>query len=160
MAIDTLAKRYASLTFGSAGRSGTREPTGVDSAFRRASGLGVYGFENGDIMPPSLLSATIILAGTKITLMFSESVTGQTAFTLSASGGPVTMTGESGDGTSIHVFTLSRTIAASETVTLNYDSVVGTSVDDSANDLASISGFPVGYGISGSCSNMLLVHIV
>ena len=42
MAIDTLEKRYASLTFGAAGRAGTREPTGSSSAFRRSAALGGY----------------------------------------------------------------------------------------------------------------------
>ena len=42
MAIDTLEKRYASLTFGVAGRAGTREPTGSSSAFRRTAALGGY----------------------------------------------------------------------------------------------------------------------
>lgn len=160
MAIDTLAKRYASLTFGVAGRSGTREPVGSSSAVRRASGLGLYGIEDSDVMPPELISATIISAGTEIQLVFTESVTGQTAFTLSASGGAVTMTGASGNGTSVHVFTLSRTVSPSETVTLDYDSVAGTSVDDAANDLASISAFPVGYGNTGSCSNLMIVRII
>lgn len=42
MAIDTLAKRYASLTFGAAGRAGTREPAGSSSALRRTAALGGY----------------------------------------------------------------------------------------------------------------------
>lgn len=47
MAIDTLAKRYASLTFGNPGRAGTREPTGSSSAFRRTAAIGGYYQEPG-----------------------------------------------------------------------------------------------------------------
>lgn len=160
MSIDTLEKRYASLTFGVAGRSGTRNPTGSSSAVRRSYALGLYGIDNSDVMPPELMSATIASAGTEIVLVFNEPVTGQTAFTLSASGGAVTMTGSSGDGSAVHVFSLSRTVAQSETVTLSYDSVSGTSVDASANELASFSGFPVSHGSSGGCSNFMLINVI
>lgn len=97
----------------------------------------------GDVTPPTLSSATIGTSGTGITLVYSESVTGQTAFTLTATSGAVTMTGSSGDGSETHVFTLSRTVGSHETVTLDYDSVSGTTADASANDLASFTGFAV-----------------
>lgn len=112
---------------------------------------------SGDVTPPELLSATITAAGAEITLVFSEAVTGQTAFTLTSDGGAVTMTGSSGDGTATHVFTLSRTVGIEESITLDYDSVTGTSVDDAANDLDDITAFPVSNGVSSSPSSLLLI---
>jgi len=42
MAIDTLQKRAASLTYGSHARAGIRPPTGTTSKFLRAATLGLY----------------------------------------------------------------------------------------------------------------------
>lgn len=113
--------------------------------------------DGGDVTAPELMSARINVAGTNITLRYSENVTGQTAFTLDASGGAVTMTGSSGDGTDTHVFTLSRTVDELETVTLDYDSGTGTSEDDASNALASIVDFPVVHlGASVPVAGMLI----
>ncbi len=72
MAIDTLAKRYASLTFGSAGRAGTREPTGSSSAFRRAAAIG--GYYQEPVEAAGVVTARLTLYGTSqrpLTLMGS-----------------------------------------------------------------------------------------
>lgn len=99
-----------------------------------------------DEIPPTLSSAVIGTNGTTVTLNFSEAVTtgagGTSGFTLSASGGAVTLSHSSTSGTSI-VYTASRTIAASETVTISYTQP-GNGVEDiSGNDLATFTGTSV-----------------
>lgn len=90
-----------------------------------------------DTVLPTLLTARI--SEDVLTLTFSENVTGQTAFTLTASGGALTLSSPTGDGTAVHTHQLSRTPDTKETITLDYDSGTGTSQDDAGNALASIN---------------------
>lgn len=72
-------------------------------------------------------------------------------FTLTASGGAVTLTYSSGDGTSVLVFTTSRTIDVNtESATLDYTQP-GNGIESSSDntDLASFSGFAVKGFLSG-----------
>lgn len=92
-----------------------------------------------EVVAPELDSAVIDAAGTTLTLTFDENVTGHDGFSLSVAGG-ATIEYDSGDGTDTLVFTISRTIYAGESVTLNYTpgDVEGTSLP-----LASFSDFAV-----------------
>jgi hypothetical protein len=119
------------------------------------SGLAVTNESTQDTVDPSLVATQIIDSGDTLQLVFSENVTGQTGFSLTASGGAVTLSSPTGDTTETHTFTLSRTIADDETVTLDYDSGTGTSQDDAGNALATITDRPVSIG-SGAEKMLLL----
>jgi hypothetical protein len=98
----------------------------------------------GDVTAPTLTTATINLAGTSLTLAFSEPVTfgagGNTGFTVSLTGGSATLTYSSGSGTSLLVYNISRTVSSSETGTTSYTQP-GNGIEDAAgNDLATFSG--------------------
>jgi hypothetical protein len=96
-----------------------------------------------DTVDPELSRAQI--NGEVLTLTFSEAVTGQTAFTLTASGGALTLSSPTGDGTAIHTHQLSREPETDETITLDYNSGSGTTQDAAGNTLAAISDFPVTF---------------
>ena len=94
---------------------------------------------------PTFDSASIPTAGTSISVVFDENVSQGAGysdgdFTVSASGGAVTLTYSSGDGTTTHVMTTSRTIEAGETVTLSWAGAANGLEDDAGNDLAAFSG--------------------
>jgi hypothetical protein len=97
-----------------------------------------------DTTSPTVSSATINSLGTQYTIVYSEAVTGQTGHTLSATGGAVTLTPLSGNGTDTHIWTLSRTISSGETVTRSY--TPGNAVDGSDNALEAYSGQSVTNG--------------
>jgi hypothetical protein len=100
---------------------------------------------------PTLSRAQISFAGTTITLTFSKAVTfgagGNGGWALSLSGGACAMSYSSGDGGTELVYSLSRTVSASETGTIAYtqpgDGVEGTII---ADDLATFSGTAVSVG--------------
>lgn len=99
----------------------------------------------GDVTAPTFSSATIPSAGTSISVVFSENVTRGAGYangdwSVSATGGAVTLTYSSGDGTDTLVLTTSRTIGPGETVTLGWAGTADGLEDDSSNDLASFSG--------------------
>jgi hypothetical protein len=85
-------------------------------------------------------------AGTSLTVTFSDPVTRGTAhadsdWTLNATNGNPTLTYSSGDGTTSHDYTISRTIQSDETLTLDYTQPGDGIEDDPAgNDLATFSG--------------------
>lgn len=97
-------------------------------------------FDVGDVTAPTLTSATIDSTGLLLTLVFDEPITGAEptgdGITLDASGGVVTITAASGDGTDTIECTLDRAIETGETVTLDYSG--GSIVDAAANPLADI----------------------
>lgn len=100
------------------------------------------------VSTPVLTSAIVAAAGTTIALTFSESCTtgagGPTGFTLSASGGAVTMTYASGTGSTAYTYTLSRTIVQGETITMSFTQPVNGVESTAAQvDLASFSGTTV-----------------
>lgn len=106
----------------------------------------LVGDSTPDADAPALESATVAASGLTLTLVFSEEVTATafTGFTLDATFGAVTATYSSGDGSDTIVFSLSRTIDAAETVTLDY--TPGTVRDWAANTLAAISDEAVTNG--------------
>lgn len=96
-----------------------------------------------DVTAPTISSATINSAGTSLTFAFSESVvaTISTGFTITPTNGgaAVNVSYASGSGTSSLVYTLSRTIKSTETLTYAYTQP-GNGIEDTAgNDLASIT---------------------
>jgi hypothetical protein len=111
--------------------------------------IGAYEYTDGggDVVAPELDSATIQTNGTSIILAFDEAVTngagGATGWTLSLTGGAVTMTYSSGSGTSSHTYTLSRTVYSGQTGTLAYTQPTNGLEDGSGNDLVTFSGFTV-----------------
>lgn len=100
-------------------------------------------FNHGDALPgdPVVLFATVTSSGNQIALEFSENVTGTTGFTLTASGGPVTVTYVSGSGGTSYVFSTSRPILPTETVTIAYAG--GNILDTTSTALAPFSGLSV-----------------
>ena len=93
--------------------------------------------------PPRLTSVTISIDGTTISLLFDEVVSigagGNAGWSITMSGGAVTMTYSSGSGTNTLVYTLSRIVLSSETGTVAYTQP-GNGVEDlSGNNLATIS---------------------
>jgi hypothetical protein len=95
-----------------------------------------------DVSIPGLTAATIEHATDDVLdLYFDESVTITTAgWSVSASGGAVTVSGVSGSGTTTPSLTLSRSIIGTETVTVSYDPTTGSTVDYYNNEVATISG--------------------
>jgi hypothetical protein len=88
--------------------------------------------------PPVLLSATVSTDGNSVSLLFSKPVgfglNGSTGFVLSA----VTVSYSSGQGTSALVYSTSRSILSTETLTINYTSPGnGVESSDDGTDLNS-----------------------
>lgn len=101
-----------------------------------------------DVVIPTLSEAVIVGGTDDVTLTFTEAVTITTAgWTLSASGGAVTVSSVvSGSGTATVVFDLSRNITAGEDVTMSYDPMTGSTVSETATEIAAISNFFVDTG--------------
>ena len=73
--------------------------------------------------PPTVSSATVNTTGDVLTVVFNETVTGDTGFSLDSSGGDSALTQTAGDGTSTHTFSIdTRVIQSGETVDLDYAS--------------------------------------
>jgi hypothetical protein len=110
----------------------------------RIGGIGTKGAAAADVTAPALVSAQIPAAGTTIEITFTEAVSigagGNGGFVLDTSGAAVTLTYSSGAGTGTLIYTLSRTIAAGETI-LDFDyTQPGNGVEDAAgNDLATFT---------------------
>lgn len=94
-----------------------------------------------DVTSPTLSSATIEdSSDNTVDLVFDESVTiTTTGWSISTDGAALSISSVSGSGTTTPSFTLSRSVLASETVTLSYDSSTGNTVDGSGNELADIT---------------------
>jgi hypothetical protein len=103
-------------------------------------GKGAYYYEaiSPDTTAPTVQTVTITGAsGDSLTVLLSETVTGNTGFTISPSGGAATLSNASNDGDEI-TFDISRSIEHDETVTW---SVTSSNVQDAAtNSLADDSG--------------------
>lgn len=98
-----------------------------------------------DVTAP-MATATIQPSGTILAIALSEACTagagGTGGITLSASGGPVTATYQSGNGTSQWLYHLDRTVIGTETVTWSYSTANG--IEDAAgNDLAPVTAAAV-----------------
>lgn len=101
-----------------------------------------------DTIPPTFESAAVPSAGTSLVVTFSEAVTQGGSYsdgdwTVTASGGAVTLTYSSGDTTDEHTFTTSRTIGIGETITLDWAGTANGLEDGAGNDLAAFSDEPV-----------------
>jgi hypothetical protein len=102
-----------------------------------------------DTNPPVAISAAVASGGEVITIQFDEPVTSSasplsfTGFTLETSGGSAVMSYDSGSGTRTLSFTVSRPIAAGETVRVAYSP--GTVVDLDGNALRTM-GLAVANG--------------
>lgn len=98
-----------------------------------------------DVVAPVEVSASAPADGNSVTVVFAEGVKGFVAgdngFALTASGGAVTLTYSSGNGTNTIVFTTSRSLLQGETVTLAY--TPGAITDLVGNPLAAFSGASV-----------------
>lgn len=90
-----------------------------------------------DVIAPTLSAASIDATGLVLTLAFDEAVTGSDAFTIDPSGGAATITYTAGTGTATLTFGISRAIAGSETVTLDY--AAGDVADLASNALVTIT---------------------
>jgi len=94
-----------------------------------------------EAVPPSVTGASIGVTGNILAVTLSEPVNGHDGFTLNASGGVVSLTYDSGEGSSRLTYLLSRTVTSNETVTLDY--TPGTVTDLVGNALLGASGTPV-----------------
>lgn len=97
-----------------------------------------------DLVAPTFVNAAIGVLGTTIGIVHSEVVVigagGNGGFTIGLSGGACTLTYSSGSNSNTLVYTTSRTIEATETVTDFDYTQPGNGVEDlSGNDLASFS---------------------
>ena len=99
------------------------------------------GTPGGDVTAPTLSSATINAAGTTLTVVWSENVTGSSGLSITPSGSLASLTYASGSGTSTYTYTISRPILDEETVTISASS--SNIVDGATNTLANFSGTSV-----------------
>lgn len=117
--------------------------TMIDSALAS----GTFTISAGDTTPPTVGTPSINAAGNQLTIPTSENVSfgagGNGGFALTSSGGAVTLTYLSGSGTSALVYTTSRTIYSTETLTLGYTQPGAGVQDAAANDMVSFSGTAV-----------------
>lgn len=113
-------------------------PTTTTHAVNADSGASgsLHKFSASVPQPPTVSSA--VCDATTLSVTFNAPVCGATGYTVSASGGALTLTYLKGAGTSTLVFTASRTIHASETLTLTY--APGTTASFSGTVLAAFSG--------------------
>jgi hypothetical protein len=91
--------------------------------FDNAATIDDFAF-TASVVAPTLDSATVATEGNSLSLVFSESVTigagGNGGVTVTPSGGAATAAYASGSGSDTLVYTLSRTLATSETITTTY----------------------------------------
>jgi uncharacterized repeat protein (TIGR02059 family) len=118
-----------------------------DLAYYGNLGSGAQGGSGGgalpDITAPSLSSAEVPSAGTTIVLTYNENLlsTGDgvpdtTDYTISASGGAVTVSSRAVSTTTV-TLTLSRTISQGETVTISYTAGASGRVQDASLNISS-----------------------
>jgi len=131
------------------GASGIVDADGLLTGESRTTYLGTRGWETTgdetpaeDITAPTLTTKTINSLGTTLTLVFNENISigagGNGGFTLTPSGGAATVSFSSSSATSL-VYTISRTIQQSETVTISYTQPTNGVEDTAGNDLANIT---------------------
>jgi hypothetical protein len=100
--------------------------------------------QTADVTAPTVTSASV--TASTLTINFDEVTSNSSGFTLDASGGAVTLSSPSLDGTAVRAFGLSRTIGSTESLALTY--VAGDVVDGSSNALAGFSKMLVTNNIS------------
>jgi len=106
---------------------------------------GAYEYVAEDSSPPTLQSATIASNGTTLTLVFDENVTQGSGYDDSdwdldsgQQGDNVSITYESGDGTTTHIYNISKTIWIGDTANIDFNGDANSEEDGSGNDLAAI----------------------
>lgn len=121
-------------------------PFGTEARATWGAGSDLGCFAAGpDTVPPTVVLSNIDAFGGTYTENYSERVTSSgNGRTLTASGGAVALTYQSGSGTTSLVFGLSRTLVASESVTRAYSP--GDTADLAGNPLAAYSGVAVTNG--------------
>lgn len=111
-----------------------------------------------DIIIPILTTAEITGGTDALNLSFSAAVNIPTSgWTLTASGGAVTVTGVSNSGTATPTFTTSRNITAGEDMTISYDPSTGATTSLTGNEIATIVGQIVETGDEDIPDNSVLV---
>ncbi len=115
--------------------SGTSRPQGA------AWDIGAY--EVSDTTAPANPTYAINTAGSSFTVTFSEAVThgagGTTGWVLTSDGGAVTATYSSGAGSTALVYTLSRIVISTETVTGTYTQPTAGITDIAGNEFATVT---------------------
>jgi hypothetical protein len=98
-----------------------------------------------DLTVPTLTTKIINAADSNLLyLTFSEAVNiTSTGWSVSASGGAVTISSVIGTGTTTPKFLLSRVITSGETVTISYNPATGSTADTGGNEVATISASAV-----------------
>lgn len=100
---------------------------------------------------PAFASASVNGAGDELAVVFSESMTQAGSYsdgdwTVTASGGALTLTYDSGNTTDTHVFATSRTVDQDEVITLAWAGTASGLQDSASHDLAAFSDEPVTNG--------------
>lgn len=105
-----------------------------------------------DEIAPTLALARILKDGIKLRLSFSKVVRfgngGNAGWAITASGGAVTASYETGEDTSQLIYALSRTVDSSETVAVAYTQPTDGIEDLIGNDLASLPDFAVTFPVN------------
>ncbi len=101
-----------------------------------------------DVTAPTMVSSNIASNGTTLTLVFDENVVfagnpNVAGIAIDPSGSDTTIEYTSGEGTNQLVFTSTRSIDITETLTIAYSSTAGDIQDESGNDLATFSAVSV-----------------
>lgn len=100
-------------------------------------------FAASDTDPPEIAGTPVLAAnGRTLSISFDEDITGTTGFTLSASGGAVSLAIATQAAQTL-TYTASRDITSAETLTLAYAGASGNILDLSSNELANFSGVSV-----------------
>lgn len=152
-----------------AGESGTVAYTQPGNGVQDATGNDLASFTGqlitndsaADTVAPTV-TAVALVSATTLRISLSESVTfgagGNAGWAVTLSGGAATLTYASGSGSNTLVYTVSRSVAASETGTYAYTQP-GNGVEDSAgNDLATIASGTIANSIGGA-RNSARLHI-
>ena len=127
----------------------TYDPNKINEVRLRYNGTwvsyNIIGQKAIDVLETELESAIVTTeVPNELNLEFNEAVNiTNTGWIVNASAGSVTIGGVSGSGTNIIVFTLSRAILHSETVTVSYGTDLGATTDLAGFELDGITDFPV-----------------
>jgi len=109
--------------------------------------------QGADVTAPTV--TVVAVASAVLTITFSEPTTGTTGFTLSASGGAVTLSNPAGSGSSGRTYVLSRSIGSTESLSLAY--AAGDVADIATNALATITLMLVTNNVSNSGGSFPLI---
>ncbi len=135
--------------------NGCEDPSGNDMI--TVSGLSVQNNSSqGDVIAPTVSSATIGANGNTIAFTFSEIVLvgpgGSGGMTITPSGGAATLSYTGGSGTTVITYNTSRYIDFRETVTRSYTQPGSGLEDTYGNDLANFTGQAV---VNSSLANTI-----